>query len=194
MEVVPAEGEVRLSGRALPPVGAQHYVLWLTREGSTDIFRLGEPKLHPDGTLVLDLVLPEDVPDNGWNVALLTVEDSATPARPGPRRSIAGRFPQVPANGSGTVPSNLPNTGFGGGAGPDIGSVFTAAGIAAAFGILVCSLALGRSARRRKGWPHPSAHEASRIFRMASGRRRAGGMAGRGEGACLLPAPGRFGQ
>ena len=148
MEVVLQEGEVRLSGRGLSGAPGQHYVLWLAREGSTDVFRLGEPKPRPDGTLVLDLVLPGDVPNRDWNLALLTVEDSATPARPGPRHSIAGRFPQLPANGSETIPSNLPNTGLGGGASSSASSIFVAAGIAAAFAILVCALALRGSARR----------------------------------------------
>ncbi|MGH7862807.1 MAG: hypothetical protein ACREOS_11295, partial [Candidatus Dormibacteraceae bacterium] len=147
LEVVRQEGEVRLSGRGLPGTPGQHYVLWLAREGSSDAYRLGEPKVRPDGTLVLDLVLPDDIPNRGWNLALLTVEDSATPSRPGPRHSMAGRFPQLPANGAGTVPSNLPNTGMGGGASTGVSSIFMAVAIATAFGILVCLLApRGRAA------------------------------------------------
>jgi len=158
MEVVLQEGEVRLSGRGLAGTSGQHYVLWLTREGSTDVFRLGEPKPRPDGTLVLDLILPAEVPSRDWNLALLTVEDTATPARPGPRHSIAGRFPQLPANGPGTIPSNLPNTGLGGGASSSVSTIVVAGGIAAAFAILVSALALRGSTRRgvRPRSPQPT--------------------------------------
>lgn len=183
MEVVRQEGEVRLSGRGLPGAPGQHYVLWLTREGSGDADRLGEPRVRPDGTLVLDLVLPEDIPDRGWNLALLTVEDSATPSHPGPRHSMAGRFPQLPSNGPGTVPSNLPNTGMGGGATPGVSSIFTAVAIAVAFGVLVSLLAL-------RAMPHskflPGGAEETPLTPTRSPRR---GESGSDPGPARSPGP-----
>jgi hypothetical protein len=116
MELVRQEGEVRLTARGLPAMGTMHYVLWITREGSDDVYRLGEPLLQADGTAVLDLLLPTAVPDRAWNLALLTLEDSPNPEHPGPRRSLAGRFPQFSPEGP--LPRSLPNTGQGGGASP----------------------------------------------------------------------------
>jgi hypothetical protein len=115
MVMVRQEGEVRLSARQLPAIPGVHYVLWITHEGSSQVYRLGEPTVRSDGSLVLDEVLPQDIPSGSWNLAMLTVEDTATPEQPGPRRSIAGRFPAVISNG--VLPRNLPNTGLGGGGG-----------------------------------------------------------------------------
>lgn len=120
MEFVRQEGEVRLSGRGLPAAPNQHYVLWLVRDGSADVYRLGEPTVRADGTLTLDLVLPQDIPDRGWNLAIVTVEDTPNPSHPGSHRSMAGRFPQLLPNG--TLPKNLPNTGLGGGGASSIGA------------------------------------------------------------------------
>ncbi len=110
LELVRQEGEVRLTGRGLPALSSMHYILWISREGTDDVYRLGEPRLLVDGTTVLDLLLPSAVPNRGWNLALLTVEDSPTPDRPGPRHSLAGRFPQFSPEG--LLPRSLPNTGL----------------------------------------------------------------------------------
>jgi len=115
MDLVRAEGEVRVTVHGLPTTPGLHYVVWLGRDGSPDTYRLGEltPEATDSGTL--NVLYPNPIPDKGWNLALITAEDSATPKQPGPRHWLAGRFPKpLPP---GTVPLGLPNTGEGGGSG-----------------------------------------------------------------------------
>lgn len=114
LDLVRAEGEARLTVRGLPKTPGQHFVLWLAHEGTNDVFRLGELQLQPDGTATLDLYLPDPIPNRAWNLALVTVESTASPDRPGPHRSVAGRFPQRTFPGN--MPTALPNTGLGGAA------------------------------------------------------------------------------
>lgn len=112
LEFVRSEGDVRLSASGLAPTPGQRYILWIAREGTDEVFRLGEIQAQADGTATLDIVIPEPIPDSGWNLALVTVEDSATPDRPGQQRAIAGRFPQPDSQEM--LPRGLPNTGLGG--------------------------------------------------------------------------------
>lgn len=114
LDLIRAEGEARLTVRGLPKTPGQHDVLWLVHEGTSQVFRIGELQFQPDGTASVDLILPNPIPNLGWNLALVTVETTATPARPGPHRSIAGRFPQIASPGA--APPTLPNTGLGGAA------------------------------------------------------------------------------
>jgi hypothetical protein len=111
-EIVRAEGQVRLSARGLVPAPGQHYVMWLTTTKSNEAFLIGEVIVASDGTATLDLLLPDPIPDNGWNGVLVSVEDSAAPPHPGARRAIAGVYPSpLPAGVGGP---GLPNTGLGG--------------------------------------------------------------------------------
>ncbi len=149
MELVRQEGEVRLTARGLPAPGAMHYVLWIAREGTDDVYRLGEPRPQPDGTTVLDLLLPSAVPNRGWNLALLTVEDSPTPDRPGPRHSLAGRFPQFSPEGP--LPRSLPNTGLGGGASPGDADVPLIGWAVAGLTLMIIGGTVERAWRSRAG-------------------------------------------
>src|SRR5258708_4788154 len=108
-EIVRAEGEVRLSARGLPEASNAHYVLWLVREGSDAVFRVGEVSRQPDGTATVDLLLLDAIPNSGWNMALVTVEDNVNADRPGTRHALAGRYPRPLPQG--TLPIGLPNTG-----------------------------------------------------------------------------------
>lgn len=114
LEFVRSEGDVRLSASGLAPTSGQHYILWITREGTDEVFRLGEIQAKADGTATLDVVIPQPIPDREWNLAMVTVETNAAPDRPGQQRSIAGRFPQPQPQG--VLPRGLPNTGLGGAA------------------------------------------------------------------------------
>ncbi|HUX87368.1 MAG TPA: hypothetical protein VMW65_10225 [Chloroflexota bacterium] len=112
LDLIRAEGEARLTVRGLPQTAGKHYVLWLIHEGTIDVFRIGALQFQPDGSANVDLILPNPIPNQGWNLALVTAETTATPARPGPDHSVAGRFPRgVPVD---AAPPELPNTGLGG--------------------------------------------------------------------------------
>ncbi len=59
-----------------------------------------------------DYVLPEAIPEENWDLMLISVEDGGPPPAPGPRRSIAGRIePPEGAAARGALPSELPRTG-----------------------------------------------------------------------------------
>jgi hypothetical protein len=113
MELVRAEGEARLTARGLPAAPGLSYVVWLTRDDQPGVvFRLGVLHPQPDGTATLDELLPDPIPDRGWNLVLVTAESTPAPDRPGPRRTIVGRI--LPPTPFGPMPRELPNTGAGG--------------------------------------------------------------------------------
>lgn len=108
-ELVFKEGEVRLSVAGLPRLAAETYNIWLFKTAAGAAYNLGRFNVNPDGTARLDYVLPEPIPEENWDLLLLSVEDTASPAAPGPRRSIAGRL--EPPEGRGPAPAELPRTG-----------------------------------------------------------------------------------
>lgn len=112
MEFVRQEGEIRVTASDLPAIPGKHYVLWITRQGTSQFFRLGDPTRNTNGTTILDLVVPQNIPNRGWNLAMITVEDTASPSQPSKQISIAGRFPLSTPRG--VIPKTLPNTGLGG--------------------------------------------------------------------------------
>ena len=60
--------------------------------------------------ILAGLALADAIPNHHWNLLLVTIEDSAQPARPSSQHSIAGVFPS-PDNSP--LPIVLPNTGGG---------------------------------------------------------------------------------
>ena len=110
-ELVLPEGEVRISATGLPRLaGSEQYVAWVVDTDANAFLRLGNfNTAQSTGAAHFEQVLPDPVPaDRHWNLLLLTIEDSPTPARPGPRHSLAGLFPP---SGSELAPELLPNTG-----------------------------------------------------------------------------------
>jgi len=111
-ELVFKEGEVRLSVVGLPRLGTETYNIWLLKAASGAAYNLGRFNVGPDGTAHLDYVLPEAIPEENWDLMLISVEDGGPPPAPGPRRSIAGRIePPEGAAARGARPSGLPRTG-----------------------------------------------------------------------------------
>ncbi|MER3399018.1 MAG: hypothetical protein C4315_08120 [Chloroflexota bacterium] len=107
-ELVFQEGEVRLSVVGLPRLSEGAYNIWLLRTADGRSYNLGRFNTGPDRTARLDYVLPEPIPEEHWDLMLISVEDG-TPPVPGPRRSIAGRV--EPPEGRGPLPAELPRTG-----------------------------------------------------------------------------------
>jgi len=109
-ELVMPEGEVRISTADLPRLDDDtQYVAWVVNSGTNEFQRLGAfNTAQSTGAVHYENVLPDAIPNKHWDLFLVTVENGATPARPGARHSIAGVFPSADNQ---TLPGALPNTG-----------------------------------------------------------------------------------
>lgn len=109
-ELVMSEGEARVSASGLPQLSGETYVAWLVNTATNQAMSLGSFNADSSGNARLDRVLPQAIPQAGWNLLLLTVEPAgAAPAAPGQRHTIAGYFPGPV--GTGQAPVQLPRTG-----------------------------------------------------------------------------------
>jgi hypothetical protein len=109
-ELVMSEGEVRIKTADLARLdGDQRYVAWVVNSDTNDFQRLGAFNTAAStGAVAYEVVEPDAIPDKGWNLLLVTVEDSATPNAPSNQHSIAGVFPSADNT---PLPVVLPNTG-----------------------------------------------------------------------------------
>ena len=109
-ELVMPEGEVRVTAAELPRLdGAEQYVVWLVNSESNQFQRIGSfNSAETTSAVHYENVLPDAIPNNHWNLLLVTIEANANAARPGARHSIAGVFPKVDNQ---PLPGLLPNTG-----------------------------------------------------------------------------------
>jgi hypothetical protein len=109
-ELVMPEGEVRISTADLPRLeGDKQYVAWVVNSSTNEYQRLGAfNTAESTGAVHYENVLPDAIPNEHWNLLLVTVENSATADRPSARHSIAGVFPSADNQ---TLPGALPNTG-----------------------------------------------------------------------------------
>jgi hypothetical protein len=109
-ELVMPEGEVRINTADLPRLdGDNRYVAWVVNTETNQFQRLGAfNSAQSTGAVHYENVLPDAIPNKHWNLLLVTVEDTAEPAKPGNKHSIAGVFPN-PDNEP--LPGVLPNTG-----------------------------------------------------------------------------------
>ena len=109
-EILMKEGEIKLAATGLQPLTAQTYQVWLTNSQTGEVFSGG--RISPDarGAVNVTNVLPAEIPDRGYTLVFLSVEEPDIVARaPNPRRSIAGTIPVPP--GQTERPQLLPNTG-----------------------------------------------------------------------------------
>src|SRR5947209_4084852 len=109
-ELVMPEGEVRINAADLPRLDSEkQYVAWVVNTETNDFQRLAAFNTAESSKAVhYESVLADAIPNRHWNLLLVTIEDSAQPARPSGQHSIAGVFPN-PDNAS--LPIVLPNTG-----------------------------------------------------------------------------------
>jgi hypothetical protein len=112
-EFVARESELRLTATGLPRLtGGEEYLVWITNTGTGQRMSLAPFNATPDGRVNLDTALDMTIPDGGWNLMFVTVEQDASHAtQPSDRHSLAGRWP-VPETGQGR-PAELPLTGGG---------------------------------------------------------------------------------
>ncbi|MCM8749327.1 anti-sigma factor [Thermomicrobiaceae bacterium CFH 74404] len=110
------EGDIRADLVGLPPLGGnERYELWLLQSQSGETRSLGRFSVERDTPVThVDFLLPEPIPDLGWDIVLVTVEPEPDPdpATPDPRRVLVGAFPGTPIELQ-LVPPVLPKTGEG---------------------------------------------------------------------------------
>jgi hypothetical protein len=109
-ELVMSEGEVRIKTADLPRLDdPQQYVAWVVSSSTNEYQRLGAFNTsESNGSVAYETVEPNAIPDKGWNLLLITVEDSADADAPSKHHSIAGVFPNAD---DAPLPIALPNTG-----------------------------------------------------------------------------------
>ena len=90
------EGEVRVTAADLPRLdGDGQYVAWVVNSETNQFQRVGAfNSAQSDGAVHYENVLPDAIPNNNWNLLLLTVEDDANADHPSADHSIAGVFPE----------------------------------------------------------------------------------------------------
>jgi hypothetical protein len=109
-ELVPSEGEVRIQAAALPRLdGGQQYVAWVINTQTNQFDKLGSfNTAQSTGAVDYETVEQDAIPDNSWNLLLVTVEDNVNADHPSNHHSIAGTFPNADNQ---ALPEILPNTG-----------------------------------------------------------------------------------
>jgi hypothetical protein len=104
------EGEVRINAANLPRLDdGQQYVAWVVSTDTNLFQRIGDfNAAESTGAVHYENVLRDAIPNNHWNLLLVTVEDNADADHPGATHSIAGVFPRAENE---PLPGILPNTG-----------------------------------------------------------------------------------
>jgi hypothetical protein len=109
-ELVMPEGEVRITAAGLPRLeGDSEYIAWVVNSETNQFQRVGDfNSAESTGAVHYENVLPDAIPNNHWNLLLLTVEDDAGADHPSTDHSIAAVFPNAE---NAPLPGILPNTG-----------------------------------------------------------------------------------
>ena len=111
-EIVMREGEIKVAATGLQPLDRQVYHIWLVNTSTGDAFDGGPVRPNQGGQVNAINVLPGEIPDKRYSLAVLTVEEpSGVGQRPSDLRSIAGYVQSAPPPGEGQLPRDLPNTG-----------------------------------------------------------------------------------
>lgn len=165
-EVLLPEGEVRIKAADMIHLdGDQRYVAWVVNTTTNEFLRLGAFNAAAStGAVRYENVLPDAIPNHGWNLLLVTVEANDRADHPSTEHSIAGLFPR---GETAPLPSVLPNTG-----GLPDGAVVVApaeshwpggSGLAAL--TLVAGFGAGYVARSRVGSPSHTSFQGTRVTR-----------------------------
>lgn len=107
-----SEGDVRADFVDLPVLdGGNRYALWLMRSKTKEAFLLGKFDAKELPVTHVDLLLPDPIPEDGWDMLLVTVEPEPDPD-PGPdsRWVLVGALPGTPVELE-LMPPALPQTG-----------------------------------------------------------------------------------
>lgn len=109
-EVVMKEGQVNYGIVGLPGLTNETYTGWLINTDNNQSLNVGSFNTDKSQVAAYRAELPDEIPDTGWNLLLITVETNGPAAgSPGERRSIAGYFPDAAEKAP--APGQLPKTG-----------------------------------------------------------------------------------
>ncbi len=109
-----SEGDVRADFVDLPVLDrTDRYALWLRNSTTGELLLLGTFDATPLPVTHVDLLLPEPIPERGWDTVLVTVEPEpdSDPA-PDARIVLVGALPGTPVELD-LMPPTLPETGTG---------------------------------------------------------------------------------
>ncbi|MCX2727957.1 hypothetical protein OO015_10695 [Thermomicrobium sp. 4228-Ro] len=109
-----SEGDVRADLVDLPVLGSNdRYALWLRRSDTGETLLLGKFDASSLPVTHVDLLLPEPIPEAGWDTVLVTVEPEPDPdPAPDSRVVLVGALPGTPVELD-LLPPTLPQTGTG---------------------------------------------------------------------------------
>jgi len=130
-----SEGDVRADFVDLPVLGeSDRYALWLRRSDTGAVYFLGTFNASGLPVTHVDLLLPEPIPDAGWDTVLVTVEPEPDPdPAPDARIVLVGALPGTPVELD-LLPPTLPQTGTGSRTSGHWQLVALSAGVLAALG------------------------------------------------------------
>lgn len=109
-----SEGDVRADFVDLPVLDSRdRYALWLRRSDTGETLLLGKFDASSLPVTHVDLLLPEPIPESGWDTVLVTVEPEPDPdPAPDARIALVGALPGTPVELD-LLPPTLPETGAG---------------------------------------------------------------------------------
>lgn len=140
-EIVPREGEARVTVTGLPKLTDEEYVVWIVNTARGESVALGSFAVGESGVGKLDVVR-EPFPDQEWDTLMISVEAAgAKPGRPGARHSVAGKKP-IPGTQDGR-PNELPNTGGASNALLTVSPAIGASGPTVTWPVLISVLLIG---------------------------------------------------
>ncbi len=111
IEIAFEDGEVHGDVEGLPATEDMQYEVWLYDSKTEEILSLTAFEADPSGITRFDALFDEAIPEEGWDVVVITIEDNpdASP-EPDSRWSLVGTLADAEI-GSELVPEELPNTG-----------------------------------------------------------------------------------
>lgn len=111
IEIAFDDGEVHGDIAGLPDDPDTHYEVWLYDSKSEDILSLTTFDADPSGVTLFDALFDEPIPEDGWDLVVITIEDDPdTSPEPDSRWSLVGTFADAEIAEE-LVPEQLPRTG-----------------------------------------------------------------------------------
>jgi hypothetical protein len=111
-ELVPREGEARVTVAGLNKLSGEQYVVWIMNSATNERMGIGGFNTDDNGVGKLEQFTRDAWPDKGWDTVYVSIEAAgAIPAQSSNRRTIAGKWP-IPGTQQGAgAPAELPATG-----------------------------------------------------------------------------------
>ena len=111
IEIAFDDGEVHGDIDGLLPEPDTHYEVWLYDSKTEEILSLTTFEADPSGITLFDALFDEPIPEEGWDVVVITIEDSPDPSpEPDSRWSLVGTFADAEIEAE-LTPAELPRTG-----------------------------------------------------------------------------------